>query len=624
VNASSPLRPKTRHATRAVLGIALVLGAVVAPSPMRAGSSDRASAKLDPRLVSALTEPSGSRLDVWVSFLDHGERDAADRAAMLARAEAQLAPRNRARRLKARVSPLVDERDLPVSPAYLQALGERGLAPHAVSRWFNRATVVVPADRLLEIADIAFVARLAPVERVWRSLDPQGVPPEAWGAQPAPARGRAPAATAIDYGRMRAVLAQIGVPAVHDSGYTGAGVLVCILDAGFNFHERHEALRDVIIRPGRTRDFVDGDTTVTDEGDSGLDHGALVMGCIAGNKPGVYVGSGFGAEFALARTEADAFESRVEEVYWEQGAEWADSLGADLITSSLGYFTFDPGQGDYAYADMDGHTTIISRAAEIAASKGILVVNAVGNEGNKSWHYLIAPADVNGDSLIAVGAVNGSGLPASFSSFGPSADGRIKPDLAAGGVSIPVVGTDSIVGIPYDPTAYGENSGTSLAAPILAGLAACLLQARPSWTPQQVILALRETASQFAHPDFRVGYGIANGAQALRWPIPPPDFVPRGSVDIALRGPNPFGAGTELTTVIFAVASGSSSARVRVYDCLGRRVRQLWSGTLTAGSPQAADWDGRDDDGDAARPGLYWIGVEVGENRAATRVVLLR
>ena len=210
-----------------------------------------------------------------------------------------------------------------------------------------------------------------------------------------------------------------------------------------------------MIAPGRQRDFTEGDTIVTDTTAlSGLRHGTNCMGLVAGNKLGTYVGSGFGAQFALARTEVDATETPVEMLYWGMGAEWADSLGADVITSSLGYFTFDNSADDYTYADMDGHTTDVTRAAEIAASKGILVCNAVGNEGGTSWHYLIAPADVFTDSLIAVGAVDAAGTVAGFSSYGPSAAGCFKPDISARGV------TDTLVSTGGNPNLYTTGSGT--------------------------------------------------------------------------------------------------------------------------------------------------------------------
>ncbi|OGF18287.1 MAG: hypothetical protein A2W00_15600, partial [Candidatus Eisenbacteria bacterium RBG_16_71_46] len=483
-----------------VLLMVLALAAVPAARAAAPVLPAEVAAKLDPRLLDALRGLAPGPVTVWVAFADKGGRGPADLARRLAEAEAALAPRTRARRERAGVRPLVDERDLPVHAPYVEALKAQGLAPRHASRWFNQVSLTLDGARLAEVAGLPFVARVVPAERAMPMRDlPAG--PEFTRAQKPSGAGMAewPTATLVDYGQTQGQVSQIGAPALHDSGYVGTGVLVCILDNGFNFHEKQEALRNQIIAPGRTRDFVDGDTTVTDTLTSlpspAFRHGTWVMGCIGGNLPGTYMGTAFGAEFALARTENDAGEAPVEMDNWAMGAEWADSLGADLITSSLGYSEFDGGVGSYTYADMDGHTTIVTRAAEIAASKGILVVNAVGNEGVKLWHYLIAPADVNGDSLIAVGAVDAGGTIASFSSYGPSADGRIKPDLVARGLSNPLVSTSG------NPQGYTTGSGTSFATPLLAGLAACLIQARPTWTPQQVIEALRSTASRSGTPD---------------------------------------------------------------------------------------------------------------------------
>src|SRR5262249_31153089 len=283
-------------------------------------------------------------------------------------------------------------------------------------------------------------------------------------------------------------------------------------------------------------------------------------------KPGAYLGAAFGATFALGRTENDASETRAEMLYWGMGAEWADSLGADIISSSVGYFTFDRPDTDYRYIDMNGHHTDVSRYAEIAASKGILVVNSVGNEGQQPWHYLTAPADVNGDSLIAVGAVDDFGLPAAFSSYGPSADGRVKPDLAARGVAVPVVWT------PSGPQGYVTLDGTSFSAPLVARLAACMMQAPPASPPLDILRRLRGTPSQASRPDNRVGFGVPDGARALCWQpagtrLPP---VP-GAM---LIGPNPVRAGGPPAQVRFAaggVIPGANPARVRVLDVNGRR-----------------------------------------------------
>ena len=577
---------------------------------------------LDPRLLPLAAHAAPEPVRVWVSFEDKGAAGAAALAAMLARAEAELTARNRARRLRAHVTPLVDELDLPVCPRYLDSLAARGLAPHAVSRWLNRAAAWVPGARLEELAALPFVRRVSPVARARVDLGPA-----AGDFVPAPGAGSRAAdrasAGGIDYGLLGSSLRMLGIPALHDSGYVGSGVLIALLDDGFNDHDTHEALISQVVAPGRQRDFVDGDTVVTGVrsctvfGCGGW-HGTLVMGLIAGNEPGQYVGAAYGAEYALARTEIDSVEVPAEMLNWGRAAEWADSLGADIISSSLGYFTFDDAPAaDYAYADMDGHTTDVSRAAEIAASKGMLLVNAVGNEGQMSWHYLIAPADVNGDSLIAVGAVRFDGAPAGFSSYGPSADGRIKPDLAAPGVDVPVV-----VSTIDDPGGYTIASGTSVSTPLVAGLAACIMQARPDWTPQQVIRALRDHASQAAHPDNHIGYGIPNGAAAL-------GLVPlriRGHVGLALAGSNPLRVGDRLR-VVFALGLGfgrSAPGRVRAFDAAGRAVRTLWTGVLEPGRTVEAGWDGTSGDGRALSPGLYWIALDAADGVASSRVVLLR
>lgn len=579
------------------------------------------ASKLDGRLLPEALTPGEAPVAVWLTFADKGERGVSDLMSRLAQAEAALTPRARARRLRAQVTPLVDERDLPVEPAYLAELERRGLSVVAVSRWLNRAAVRTPGARLAELAELPFVTRIAPVERVKRSLDPPGggaehlaparsVPPTPSGAGAAP--------PTVNYGQTFHMIQQMNVPAVHDSGYIGTGVLVCILDDGFKGHTTHQALQNVVIAPGRIRDFVDGDLNV--DNPESVGHGTWVMGCIAANLQGTYVGSGFGAEFALGRTEVDASETPVEMLFWGMGAEWADSLGADLISSSLGYFTFDNPADSYTYADLDGRTTDVSRSAEIAASKGILVVTAVGNEGNTPWHFLIAPSDVHTDSVIAVGAVDVNGVVGALSSYGPSAGGCIKPDLAARGVSDTLVSN-------FNPAGYITLSGTSFATPLVAGLATCMLQARPTWTPAMISRALRETASQADSPDNRLGWGIPNGLAALRWDPGPAGVTPFSpNFSLQLVGANPLRSGDGPVRIQFGLGSSNHDeghARVRVMDAQGRVVRDLYSGSLVCDETVAVLWDGRGGDGDRVRPGLYIVALESGGKRRGARIVVL-
>ena len=495
--------------------------------------------------------------------------------------------------------------------------------PYGQSRWFNRVALRVPAGRLVELAALPFVERLRPVDLATRM---RPVPDDGAPARP-PSRVECTTCmkrvTSFNYGLMTDAMNQIGVPAVHDSGYVGTGVLVCILDEGFNFHSKHEALRNALLGPGHERDFVGGDTLASDTTSGGYSHGTNVMGCIAGNKPGTYLGSAFGATYALGRTENAFSETPQEMVNWGMGAEWADSLGADLITSSVGYNKFNNPADDYTYSDMDGHTTVVSRAAEIAAAKGILILNAAGNEGSTSWQKIIAPADVHGDSLIAVGAVNSSGVLASFSSRGPSADGRIKPDLCALGVSAPVPSASG------NPQQYITQNGTSFSTPILAGLATCLIQARPHFTPSMIIRALRETASQAGSPDTLKGYGIPNGLAALRWGFPGVSVgtPPISALGLALLGPNPLSSCDGGSAIRFALGAGappSAAARLDVFDAQGRRVRGLFSGVIARGEYRTVEWNGRDDDGHSVGAGLYFVAFEAAGHRSAARVVWLR
>jgi subtilisin family serine protease len=601
-------------------GLALTLGS--ARGAPRAPLPASLVAKLDPRLVARASMASLDPIPVWLTFADKGERGRGDLVTRLAMAEAALTPRARARRERAGVWPLVDYRDLPVDAGHLAALRSRGLTILAWSRWLNRAAVRVPGAQLAALAGLPFVAHIDPVERMMHSADPAGggeLPPQQPPLPTEPTRSQALGAPPpIDYGRTLHMLRQMNVPAVHDSGYIGTGVLVCIVDDGFKLHDTHEALSNTVIPPGMVRDFVDGDTDVNNPESVG--HGTWVMGCIAGNLQGAYVGSGFGAQFALARTEVDASETPVEMLYWGMGAEWADSLGADLITSSLGYTTFNNAADNYTYADMDGHTTDVTRAAEIAASKGILVVSAVGNEGNTTWHYLVAPSDVQTDSLIAVGAVDQTGLIASFSSFGPRPDGTIKPDLVARGALDTLVSNTVTNG-------YLTLSGTSFATPLVAGLATCLLQARPAWAPTIIAQALRATASRASSPDNQYGWGIPDGLAVLRW-CPPvcgvPPLWPRFGV--RLIGPNPLRASGAPLQIQFGLGQanrGATPARVRVFDAQGRAVRELFSGTLEDDQTVAVTWDGRNGDGGRVRTGLYVVALESGDHLQGARVVVL-
>jgi hypothetical protein len=289
---------------------------------------------------------------------------------------------------------------------------------------------------------------------------------------------------------------------LHNIGLQGQGMVVTLLDAGF-FNYTTLRSFDSVNQNGQiksTWDFVSRHASVTED----HPHGMQCLSTIAANIPGQFVGKAPKANFHLFRTEDAATEYPIEEFNWICGAERADSLGSDIISSSLGYYDFDNAIFNYTYSQMNGNTTMSANGADLAAKKGLLIFNALGNEGGNSWRYLITPSDA--DSVVGVGAVSAAGVVGSFSSYGPSSDGQIKPDVASVGVSALVQTTNN--------TIAGGN-GTSFACPNMAGLGTCLWQGFPEFNNMRVIQALRQAGHKFSNPDDRVGYGIPDMKKAF-------------------------------------------------------------------------------------------------------------
>ena len=438
--------------------------------------------------------------------------------------EELLSPGALKRRQKAGIA-TPDISDIPVSMEYINQISQAGFKLHCTSKWMNTALFKTQSH-----ADLSFILGLPFVSDVKivktpgiKSLyhDKLFVPTEL--AEPPP----------FD----RPVTMVNGYP-LHNSGYDGKGILIAILDGGFVNADNISSLNDLRNRHGirATYDFVNNNDFVF----TFHTHGTAVLSVLAGKITGSIEGTAQGADYLLLRTEDVATEFPCEEDFWAAGAEFADSSGADIISSSLGYFIFDDPALNYNYSDLNGNTAFVTRAADVAASKGILVVNSAGNEREYPWKYIIFPSD--GDSVLAAGAVDGNNLISYFSSCGPTSDKRIKPDNVAMGVSVPV---------QVDPTDVMRASGTSFSCPVLSGMAACLMQAVPRALNTDIIEALHKAGDRYNSPDSLYGFGIPDMIAAL---ATLQDKYVRIPDKETIESPNPTTGNIEIT---FQTAPGS-------------------------------------------------------------------
>lgn len=432
------------------------------------------------------------QIPVWIFFTDKGISSQREYRRAVEAAAPQLTQRALARRKKVMKGELLTFEDLPVHDAYIVELKNQGFEKRHNSKWLNAVSGFLPRNNLSAAANLPFVREISLLHKTRRKPQPQyDAPP---GEKPS-------GVDSLDYGNSFQQLQQINVPAVQELGYTGKGVIICMLDVGFNLS--HEALQH--IDKIAEHDFIfDDDTTSNQEGDAPTqqNHGTETLSVIGGAKAGKLYGPAYEASFILAKTEDVRSETPIEEDNWVAAIEWAEGLGADVSSTSLGYYDW------YTYEDMDGNTSVMTRAADLAVARGVVVVVAAGNERNSTWHYIGAPAD--GDSVISVGAVNSSGVISSFSSAGPTFDGRIKPEVVAMGVGVRCAD-------PYDAQGYRNLSGTSFACPLTAGVAALLVQAHPTWTPMQVREALMLTADRADNPDNLYGWGLVDALAALKY-----------------------------------------------------------------------------------------------------------
>ncbi|HOP08165.1 MAG TPA: S8 family serine peptidase [candidate division Zixibacteria bacterium] len=453
--------------------------------------------------VENLRNRDGDTTLVWVMFTDKGISDQASFDALAA--ASPFTERKARRRAKMDLNQPVFA-DLPVNQSYLQAVADAGGQLRRITKWLNGASFTVPTDQLNEIAALPFVREIRPVGLWKRPADPTAEPVRVDHQDPLSL-----SPDVLSYGLALNQVTQINVPAVHEQGYDGSGVTLAIFDTGYR--KTHEAFANHYAE-GRVLaewDFIFNDGNTSNEsGDYSTqwNHGTYIWSTSAGYVPGTLIGPAYKANFILCKTEDVRSETQVEEDNWVAALEWVDSIGADVVTSSLSYLEWDDGTG-YDYSDLDGETAVTSIAASMAASMGIVVCNSAGNSGPSS-PSMSAPVDAF--DIVTVGAVNASGDLASFSSRGPTYDGRIKPEVLAQGVATQCAVTNS-------DASYGGVSGTSLSTPLVAGVACLLVQARPNFTPQMIRSALMETADNASSPNNNLGWGIVDANAALNWGV---------------------------------------------------------------------------------------------------------
>ncbi|WP_163514541.1 S8 family serine peptidase [Gelidibacter japonicus] len=484
--------------------------------------------------------------DAWVFFTDKENVEASIQNPITILSQQAIARKN------AHQIP-IDARDVPVNESYISLLkSANGISVLAKSKWMNAVHVRGEVSDITALFDLEFVSKIQFADKNVASLSRPTIQHDKFAIEMG--------LEDFNYGSAENQVDMIHVDALHLENYTGEGVVIAVIDAGFpnvNTMTSFNRLRANNRLLGGY-DFVNRTSAIYDY--TGSSHGTKVLSTMAGYIENEFVGTAPDASYYLFRTEEASFENPVEESYWVEAAERADSLGVHIINSSLGYNTFDNANYNYQPSDMNGTTTFISRGANIASEKGILVVNSAGNSGNNSWGIVTAPADASG--VLTVGAVNASGLYAAFSSRGNSFQNTQKPDVVAQGLgSVVIDETDVVV----------SNNGTSFSSPILAGGIACLWQALPKANAEQIKQYIRLSASQYTTPDYFLGYGIPNLQLALSLGL----SIVESDVQAYRVYPNPV-----MQRLYIQLPTSHEERILRIYDARGKLIdEQVYSNT---------------------------------------------
>jgi len=477
----------------------------------------------------------------WVYFTDKPNE-----ATYLANPLTMLTQRSIDRRTRQNIA--LDSKDVPVSSSYINSLDNTaGITVMAKSKWLN-AVYVIGSQSAIQLLKSTFTF-ISSIDFATNNLTSLRSNKE----KTKKLSKFEKTTTNFNYGDSFIQINMLHGDYLHQQNFTGTGMIIAVLDAGFPGVNIFSAFQRM-----RTNNQILGGYNFVDRSTNFYKrswHGAAVLSTMAGFVDGSLVGTAPDAKYYLFITEDDNNETPLEESLWVEAAERADSLGVDVINTSLGYTTFDPTYDDYTYADMNGSTTFISRGAEIAFSRGMILVNAAGNEGdvNNPWHYISAPADA--PSVLSIGAVDASMNAASFSGYGPTSDRRTKPDVSAMGVSSILINNLGNV---------DKGSGTSFASPIIAGLVACLWQAHPNATNAQITQAIKNTGSLFPSSDAQLGFGIPNFQTAFTTLA----VADENSVQKMGIYPNP------VRTELHINTGGLENITVNVYDVLGHLVFQ--------------------------------------------------
>ncbi len=394
--------------------------------------------------------------------------------------------------------------DLPLADNYLNELKAKGVKIENKLKWFNAVSAYLDTEQVNELSTLSFIEKIEVIKktRISRPIESESLEKKVLR--------KTNTQNKYDYGTSLPQNELSQIPKVHNLGITGKNVIIGLLDTGFNWKNK-KCLKDKTVIAEYDFIFKDVNTANEEEDVAAQQtHGTNVFSIIAGFDEGELIGPAFNSKYLLAKTEYVPSETHAEEDNFAAALEWMDSIGTDIVSASLGYNEFDEGEYSYSYEDMNGKTTIVTKAAEKAFSKGIVVVNSAGNEGSNSWKYITAPAD--GKNVITVGAVTESNSLAAFSSRGPTYDGRIKPDCTAQGVSVKHVYANS------KDDLYTTGSGTSYSGPIVAGIAGLLLSAHPHLTNRQVRSIFLESCDSSETPNNDVGYGLLSALKAVSYP----------------------------------------------------------------------------------------------------------